>query len=331
MTMRKGWPAKKAATDADDTRGDLRSLVTLQVDGTPKTGISSYWNSLFPVSATATMNVSVGTFAAVAARDGGAVLLSNDGPVNVLLDPAPVANSRIDLIYAKQNDSSSTVTVPDANDLPVIGVVKGTAASSPTKPALPVGAVELGSVLVPAGVTATNQDGVVINRPTQFTAANGAPVPFLSLADLNNWALAGGFQLAEVIADSSNTNNNGLYLSIPGIGWRATGGYSLPPLALPGLQAGWTAPGCRFTQIGRLVVGHWVFVKNAQATFNELITVLPAALRPVDAVALPCGVVNGTAEGLSLLTVGTDGGVRVGMTPAANARTFKVDFVYMLT
>lgn len=224
MAIRKGLPAKNAATDANDTRYDFSNLVVCDANGVPRGGVTAPY-AFTVMDATASMNVSVRAFNAVAARDGGAVLLSNDGPVNVLLDAAPAANSRIDLVYAKQNDSSSTVTSPDANDTPLIGVVKGTAAASPVKPALPVGAVDLGSVQVPAGVTATNQDGVVINPPAQFTAAPGGTVPFRTVALMNGWTTAQPNQMANVFADTTVTN--ALYMYVYGTGWVRQGMFAM--------------------------------------------------------------------------------------------------------
>lgn len=214
MAIRKGLPAKLAATDANDTRYDFRNLVVCNSDGSPRGGVTSPVGSNI-VTATATMNVSVAAFSAFAVRDGGVVLLANDGPVNVLLAAAPAANSRIDVVYAKQNDSSSTVNTPDANDTPVIGVVQGTSSASPVKPAIPVGAVELATVQVPAGATATNSGGVVITQTAQFTAAPGGVVPFRTVSDLTLWTTAGPRQRASVFADSTTTNNDD-YVNVSG-------------------------------------------------------------------------------------------------------------------
>lgn len=41
MTIRKGLPAKRALTDADDTRFNFRNLVACDSAGTPRAGITS--------------------------------------------------------------------------------------------------------------------------------------------------------------------------------------------------------------------------------------------------------------------------------------------------
>lgn len=200
MTIRKGLPAKLALTDADDTRYAFSGLVACNTSGVPRSGVTSPVGANL-VTATATMNVSVARFQAVAVRDAGVVLLSNDGAANVLLDASPAANSRIDVIYAKQNDSSSTVTSPDANDVPVLTFAKGTAAASPVKPSIPTGAVELATVLIPSTATATNSVGVVITQTSQFTAAAGGTVPFRTKALLDAWTTANPNQRAVVLVD----------------------------------------------------------------------------------------------------------------------------------
>jgi len=199
MTLRKGLPVKLGATDADDTRLDFRNLVVCNADGSPRGGVTAPVGANL-VSATASMNVSVAAFSAVAVRDGGCVLLANDGPTNVLLGAAPAANSRIDVIYAKQNDASGTVTVPDANNSPVLGVVAGTASPSPSAPAVPVGAVKLAEVLIPSTATATNSAGVIITQSAQYTAAPGGVVPFRLTADLLAWSNPQPGQRADTFA-----------------------------------------------------------------------------------------------------------------------------------
>lgn len=201
MAIRKGLPAKSAATDADDTRYLFSGLVACNVDGSPRGGVLSP-AGVNIVNSTATMNVSVARFQGAAVRDGGVVLLANDGAANVLLDAAPGANSRIDVIYAKQNDSSATVTVPDANNIPMLSFVKGTAGAVPVKPTLPIGALELATVLIPADATATNSGGVVITQTAPFTASAGGVVPFRTKSDMDLWTTAPALQHATDLSAS---------------------------------------------------------------------------------------------------------------------------------
>jgi len=92
----------------------------------------------------------------------------------VPITPAPVSNSRIDVVYFKQNESASPYS--DIDNTPVLTVAAGTAAPIPSKPSIPTGAVELATVLVPAGVSATNAGGVVITQNFQYTTTTGGTI-----------------------------------------------------------------------------------------------------------------------------------------------------------
>lgn len=116
------------------------------------------------------MSVTVHPFNAVLNRYG-ALLIQNDGNVNVPLSAAPSANSRIDVVYVKQNETRSPMS--DSSDVPAFGVVKGTAAAVPVAPAVPDGALALAQVLLPAGVSNTAASGVVITQTYIGAAMKG--------------------------------------------------------------------------------------------------------------------------------------------------------------
>lgn len=116
------------------------------------------------------MSVTVHPFNAVLNRYG-ALLIQNDGNVNVSLGAAPSANSRIDVVYVKQNETRSPMS--DSSDVPAFGVVKGTAAAVPVAPAVPAGASALAQVLLPAGVSNTAASGVVITQTYIGAALKG--------------------------------------------------------------------------------------------------------------------------------------------------------------
>lgn len=116
------------------------------------------------------MSVTVHPFNAVLNRYG-ALLIQNDGNVNVPLAAAPSANSRIDVVYVKQNETRSPMS--DSSDVPAFGVVKGMAAAVPVAPAVPAGALALAQVLLPAGVSNTAASGVVITQTYIGAAMKG--------------------------------------------------------------------------------------------------------------------------------------------------------------
>lgn len=177
MAMLKGFPTHNAQFDARDIRYDLAGLVYRNKFGNARDGL------LWPVpgkilTSRPDMAVDVNNFNAIAVRDGGPVFLANRGLTRVPLDAAPVTGSRIDVLYAKQNDNSTAVSSPDANVDSVLGVVKGEAAALPYKPqGLPLGAVELGTVTIPAGATSTQAAGISFTNSSKFTALSGQPIP----------------------------------------------------------------------------------------------------------------------------------------------------------
>lgn len=116
------------------------------------------------------MSVTVHAFNAVLNRYG-ALLVQNDGNANVALSAAPSANSRIDVVYAKQNETRSPMS--DGSDSPIFGVVKGVAAATPVAPDVPDGALALAQVLLPAGVSNTAAAGVVITQTYIGAALKG--------------------------------------------------------------------------------------------------------------------------------------------------------------
>lgn len=116
------------------------------------------------------MSVTVHPFNAVLNRYG-ALLIQNDGNVDVPLSAAPSANSRIDVVYVRQNETRSPMS--DSSDVPTFGVVEGTAAAVPVAPAVPDGALALAQVLLPAGVSNTAATGVVITQTYIGAAMKG--------------------------------------------------------------------------------------------------------------------------------------------------------------
>lgn len=148
----------------------------------------------------ATMNLLVRPFFAVLTKGGGdgAVVISNDGNVNVAIGAAPASNSRIDVLYVKHNDD----TTGDANALPIFGVAAGVAAASPTKPAIPTGALELATLRVYAGTTATNGGSNLLTNTYPITAVRGAPITLRSLAEMNSWTSPDLGQIVNIINSS---------------------------------------------------------------------------------------------------------------------------------
>lgn len=128
------------------------------------------------VSGTASMTYSVRSCNAVVMPSStqGPIVVPNDAAINIATTAAPGSNSRIDVIWVRQH----LVAADGGADSDVIGewgVTQGTAAASPSAPAIPTGAVELARATVTTGTTATNT--LTISQTHPWTVADGAPIP----------------------------------------------------------------------------------------------------------------------------------------------------------
>ncbi|MEO6116021.1 MAG: hypothetical protein ABIP33_06515 [Pseudolysinimonas sp.] len=221
------------------------------------------------VSGKANMSYDVRALAAVLSRGAtsGAVMLTNDGVFNVVTTAAPGSNSRYDVVYLWQREFSIDGT--DSN--PVIGVVQGTAAASPTVPSLAAfpGAIALAQILVPAGVTATNT-GTTITQTAPFTAAAGGVVTFRNSTERSAGSYQQG-QLGWMIDSLSAVVYNGSGWAVPGVtdtGW-----------VTPTILANWTAVGGETPQY-RTLNGVTYLRGSAVGTASSAIFLLPVGSRP---------------------------------------------------
>lgn len=139
---------------------------------TPRTGVVFAGNQalLTATASTSPMQVKVSPlhFVGSKADAQGTYWGANDGDYLLTIGAAPGSGSRTDVVYIMQQDSNAGTTSPDATTAPLIAATSG---------ALPAGAVRVGSVVVPAGVTKLTDAGVVVTTDCQWTAAAGAPIP----------------------------------------------------------------------------------------------------------------------------------------------------------
>lgn len=171
MALRNSLFAVSGKASFLDARRDMSGLfVCDKTTMMPIAGILDRSQDNLVTGNSNSMSVTVHPFNAVLNRYG-ALLVQNDGNVNVPLAAAPSANSRIDVVYVKQNETRSPMS--DSSDVPAFGVAKGTAAAVPVAPAVPDGALALAQVLLPAGVSNTATDGVVITQTYIGAALKG--------------------------------------------------------------------------------------------------------------------------------------------------------------
>lgn len=171
MTLRNSLFAVSGKASFMDARRDMSGLfVCNKTTMMPIAGILDRSQDNLVTGNSGSMSVTVHPFNAVLNRYG-ALLIQNDGDVKVPLAAAPSANSRIDVVYVKQNEERSPMS--DSSNVPEFGVVKGTVAATPVAPSVPAGALELARVLLPAGVSNTAAAGVVITQTYIGAAMKG--------------------------------------------------------------------------------------------------------------------------------------------------------------
>lgn len=178
MTVNRGpgvAPIAGVGTTTLEHRLQLAGLYAENAPGVPRSGVLGQATDLL-VMGRADMSYDVGPAPLVISRTAGEGVYTPTltGTTNAATDAAPATNSRWDLIYVKQNDQAKG----DADNAAVIGVVKGAAAASPTKPtgSLPAGAYVLAEARIFATTTGTSGGSNTITQVWRHTASRGAPI-----------------------------------------------------------------------------------------------------------------------------------------------------------
>lgn len=189
----------------------------------------------------------------------------NDALDVVAFDPAPATNSRWDLVYIAQADSEV-----DGGSASTLGVLKGSARTSPPKPYgdLPAGGLVLAEVGPITSTTTTITDSLIANV-APFTAVRGAPIPVRNQVErdaLNSIASA-TYPITVDRLDTATMERNA------GSGWVAVGKAPTPWTAYaPTLTSdGQTQPSgysatARYKQVETLVVVSFQIVAGAGFT-----------------------------------------------------------------
>lgn len=194
MALTKGFARNNAKTPLDQRLADMATIVS-NLNGSPYVGVLGGANASI-VSTTGTMNVSVAAaeFVTSKGKADGVMIFTNDGSVNVLIGAAPASNSRIDVIWVKHFDDTTGDTA--GQFLPLFGVTAGVAAASPTKPAIPTGALELATLRIYSGTVATNGGANTLTNTYRMTAGRGGVVTFRTATERDAWTTPVPGQLA---------------------------------------------------------------------------------------------------------------------------------------
>lgn len=216
MTLSNSIFAVSGAATFLDARKDMSNLFACDTSLEPHPGLltvggGSAANGNVVVGMSNRMAVTVRPFQAVLNRLG-ALLIMNDGDVVVPLQAAPSANSRIDVVYVKQRERRAPIS--DSEDGPIIGVVTGTANLPPVAPQVPDGAIALAQVKVPAGVTNTTANGVVITQVYPFAATRGEELRFRSKSDMETFAATEGTRAVTIGDNAHYVRTNGAWNNV---------------------------------------------------------------------------------------------------------------------
>jgi hypothetical protein len=220
-----GFPGVSEATDFDELRALLAGQIVRDAAGVPRAGLfPGDYGSLITGRADLKFNVADFRFAGV--RGSGVIFGANRG-VTVVDPPAiglPSANSRIDILWARQRVAASPLS--DGSDVPEFFWTTGTASATPQPPSTPpaAGAVKVGTVRTAFNTTQTNDGSKVTITPSdQFTAAAGGAVPFRTLSSLQLWTTAAERQKAVVFGDSSDLNGDYAFIGGSWVSQSASG------------------------------------------------------------------------------------------------------------
>ena len=191
MTARSALHTAGGVTDASDARLSLAGSFA-KFGITPRTGVLYAGNqSLLAATATMAVNVSPLHFVGSKVDGQGVYVGANDGTYALTIAAAPGSGSRTDKVYIMQQDSSAGTTSPDASTGPLIAATSGS---------LPAGAVQIGTVTVPAGITKLTDAGVVVTTNCRWTVAAGAPVPVWDTTDRGTLSAYEGLRVVRLDA-----------------------------------------------------------------------------------------------------------------------------------
>ena len=200
MTVNRGLFVRNngsVGTTPIEGRLALASLIVENAPGSPRQGLIGQ-DADIVVSGTGAMTYSVGPCSVVSNRASGegVYVFTLTGTTTVDTTAAPSSGSRWDLVYVKQNDPDKG----DADNVPVLGVVQGDAATSPSKPYanVPAGAYVLAEAQVSAGATATNGASVTITQAWRYTALRGTAVKVRSKSERDEITATKGLEVARL-------------------------------------------------------------------------------------------------------------------------------------
>lgn len=309
MALTKGF-VTTAGTTALDARFFEQSLVVKNTNDVPRGGL--LYGAMGPLVAMSNMTLTIPdqvVFAVTRGSSDGVNIVTVSGTYTVTIAGAPASNSRIDVIYIKHNDTS----FGDADSNPVIGVVQGDAAASPLPKAIPTGAMQIGTIQVPAGATTTSSSGVVLTNTIPGTALVGTPIRYRNLTAMNADA-------ANVIDGSLGYVKGGDLYWMRGGSWsQATGDTGWVPIAA---ASGYASSGSlAYRRLGSVVYLRGQVQPISGNVAAATVAVIPSSVAPAQNTAFSAA---GSGTTYAKLLVNSDGTIATG-TPSATTPYLRFD------
>lgn len=208
--VNQAFPALSGVVDAEQLRGNLSGLIARNTAGVARAGVFPRHTDTL-VSGTGGLAYAVEPFEGVVLVDGEPAFISLRGSESVQTDPPPATNSRIDLICVRQGPTT-----------PELFVVKGAAAANPTRPTVPVGAIELGSAQMTAN--SSNTSGLTFTNSAVYTTTSGGVLLVTSQAQMDAWTPANGAIVFRVDEGWHARRIRGAWIGPRGISANLSGG-----------------------------------------------------------------------------------------------------------
>lgn len=205
-----------------EARRAFAGLLEENSPGVPRSGILTYSSTTLVTGSASAIAYTLGALTAVVNRAAGEGVypFAFTGTTSVTSSPAPGTNSRIDLVWIKQNDPEKG----DPDNQVVMGVVVGTAAASPADPTadVPSGAMVVGRARIYAGTTSVTGAGATsagntntLEQVWPYAALRGAPVPVRTTTERNALSATAGKSVRRLDLGGVTERANGT-------DWRAT-------------------------------------------------------------------------------------------------------------
>jgi len=206
-----GFPCNGFDFHYEEVGPALAGLIVRDVNGAPRAGLLPSRPDLVRTRADWFLDTS--PFVAVRVRDGGVLLGGTTDNGQLQITPAPSVNSRLDVVWTRP------ANIDAGEENLALQVTTGTPAAVPSKPAIPAGAIEVGTLLLPPGASRTNAGTWTPTFPTTVTA--GGVIPFRSVAERNAFAGVPG-QLGMLNGYLYRRDAGGTWIPLEPIAGRAT-------------------------------------------------------------------------------------------------------------